>query len=174
MHDPASGSAASHPMQWPWASAEEKRRIQETWDRFLLSNPNHRALARETTRRPCIIHNLAEQRQAAPCVARCLTPKLYQELVGYLDHEEPWQCLDETGTARDVLFGHPYLSVGTSYVARLQEFLSDLPGRAGEKLAIYVSEDDDSWYRVPTSGIFIQHRTLPAIARWREITITEG
>ena len=162
---------AAHPIQWNWADESRRTTIQETWERFLQNNPRHRpGQAPGVSNRPCIIHNLAGGLPRARCITRCLTPALHQELGTYLDHEEPWHCTDDAGISQPVLFAHPYLPI-EEHDKRLMAFLRALPDRAGERLAIYVSTDEESWYVVPTTGMLIQNRMMTPIKHWQKITI---
>ena len=162
---------AAHPTQWKWVDESRRAAIQGTWEQFLRNNPRHRpGQAPGVSDRPCIVHNLAGGLPRERCIRQCLTPALYQELGSYLDHEEPWHYADDAGIMQPVLFGHPYLPI-EEHGKRLKAFLRALPDRAGEKLAIYVSTDEEGWYAVPTTGMLIQNRMTTPIKDWQKITI---
>ena len=96
--------------------------------------------------------------------------KLREKLRSYLDHEEPWHCVQDN-IAYPVLFGHPYSMPQGGCDHELQEFLQELPDNSGRTIAIYQSDYRESWYVTEVTAVFIQNRSLPTIPGWLETTV---
>ena len=163
------GVKTAHPAQYRFCEKERRTQIQRNWERFLRNNPGYRpAPAPWGSPAPCIIHNIAAEAPRARCIGLCINKKARRRLDELLDHEEPWHVVNDEHTV-PVLFGHPYI-VNAGYGDELMEFLKELPEGAGEKLAIYMSKPEDSWYVAPTEGLFIQSRRIPPPRGWFEVT----
>ena len=162
----------AHPLQWQFADPGQRDRIQRNWERFLEANPAHRPGTGDMRRYPCIIHNIASGEPGHRCVPPCLSRITCEALRGLLDHTEPMHCIHE-GRTHSVLFGHPYSvdQENATTAHHLQQLLKALPGGAGSKLAVYLSNDDEGWFTIPLPAVIIQHRSLPAIRGWLETTV---
>lgn len=159
----------AHPVHHRWVGKERGRQIQQNWERFLRNNPGYRPVSAPwNSAVPCLKHNIAAESARARCYSRCIDEESRKRLGELLDHEEGWHVVHD-GVAVPVLFGHPY-KVCAGHAADIVEFLNGLPEKLGEELAIYMCEGEDAWYTVPTEGLFIQSRRLPAVRGWFEVT----
>ena len=154
-------------------AGDDRVRVQKNWERFLRNNPSHKP---ETVPyqmyEPCIVHNVGGT-AIRQCGRRCVSHAIYKEMTGYLDHHEAWRCETDLGP-RPVLFGHPYTVHidNPGSVLRITEFLKKLPEESGDRIAVYIGPEKDSWYALNLCGVLIQHIDLPAIRGWLRVTTT--
>ena len=154
-------------------AGDNRNRVQKNWERFLRNNPKHKpgGIPRQMCE-PCIVHNIGGS-VVRHCYQRCVSHTLYKEMAGYLDHHEGWRCETELGP-RPVLFGHPYAVHidDPDSARRITDFLRKLPDGSGDRIAVYIGPEADSWYQVNLCGVLIQHIDLPAIRGWLRVTTT--
>ena len=167
------GVRQARPPYYKFSEPAERGRVQASWEQFIRTNPSHRpGSAGRDLDHACIVHRVGDLHQTKPCSGRCLDPDSYSELSRYRDHSEPWHCKVE-GRKRPVIFGHSYevfQDVRKLCVDKITQFLHQLPEGAGDRLAVYVGSDPESWYTIPLNGVLIQHQDLPPISGWLRIT----